>query len=132
MASGFSGKLGVRGTIRLPNRKEELAQSKYTPSQITASSDWRKITLAVLAELQYRPVPSRENPLPVEPKAFRALLFPLRNSKKLVTKNEILNAVWDDCAVSDNTWTASPNPLMRAVVCRSRTTKQIAQPNRQK
>jgi DNA-binding winged helix-turn-helix (wHTH) protein len=44
-----------------------------------------------------------EEALPVEPKAFRVLLFLLRNPRRLVTKDEILNAVWDDCAVSDNT-----------------------------
>lgn len=51
--------------------------------------------------------------LPVEPKAFRVLLFLLRNPKRLVTKDEILNAVWNDCAVSDNSLTRSIATLRR-------------------
>jgi DNA-binding winged helix-turn-helix (wHTH) protein len=38
----------------------------------------------------------------VEPTAFRVLLFMLRNPGRLVTKDEILDAVWTDCSVSDN------------------------------
>jgi DNA-binding winged helix-turn-helix (wHTH) protein/Tol biopolymer transport system component len=51
--------------------------------------------------------------LPVEPKAFRVLVFLLRNPKRLVTKDEILNAVWNDCAVSDNSLTRSIATLRR-------------------
>jgi DNA-binding winged helix-turn-helix (wHTH) protein len=40
--------------------------------------------------------------LPVEPKAFRVLLFLLRSPHRLITKDELLAAVWSDCAVSDN------------------------------
>ena len=40
--------------------------------------------------------------LPVEPKAFRVLLTLLRNPQKLITKEELLNAVWGDVAVGDN------------------------------
>ena len=40
--------------------------------------------------------------LPVEPKAFRVLLFLLRNPKKLITKEELLDVVWSDAAVSEN------------------------------
>lgn len=32
--------------------------------------------------------------LTVEPKAFRALLFLLHNSSKLISKEELLNSVW--------------------------------------
>ena len=32
--------------------------------------------------------------IPVEPKAFRVLLFLLHNPQKLITKEELLNAVW--------------------------------------
>lgn len=39
---------------------------------------------------------------PVEPKAFRVLLLLLRNPGKLLTKEELLNAVWGDTAVSEN------------------------------
>jgi Tol biopolymer transport system component/DNA-binding winged helix-turn-helix (wHTH) protein len=40
--------------------------------------------------------------LPVEPKAFRVLLFLLRNPHRLITKEELLNAVWNDAAVTEN------------------------------
>src|SRR5580698_4255423 len=40
--------------------------------------------------------------LPVEPKAFRVLLMLLRNPQKLISKEELLNAVWGDTAVSEN------------------------------
>jgi Tol biopolymer transport system component/DNA-binding winged helix-turn-helix (wHTH) protein len=51
--------------------------------------------------------------LPVEPKAFRVLLFLLDNPGRLVTKDEILGAVWSDCAVSDNSLTRSIATLRR-------------------
>ena len=51
--------------------------------------------------------------VPVEPKAFRVLLFLLRNPGRLVTKDEILKAVWNDCSVSDNSLTRSIATLRR-------------------
>jgi TolB-like protein len=45
--------------------------------------------------------------LPVEPKAFRVLLILLRNPQKLITKEELLNAVWGDVAVGDGSLTRS-------------------------
>jgi DNA-binding winged helix-turn-helix (wHTH) protein/Tol biopolymer transport system component len=63
---------------------------------------------------------------PVEPKAFRVLLFLLRNPKRLVTKDEILNAVWDDCAVSDNSLTRSIATLRRLLGDDSREPRFIA------
>src|SRR5215813_15375777 len=45
--------------------------------------------------------------LGVEPKAFRVLLFLLRNPHKLVTKEELLDAVWSDTVVSENSLTRS-------------------------
>jgi DNA-binding winged helix-turn-helix (wHTH) protein/Tol biopolymer transport system component len=41
----------------------------------------------------------------VEPKAFRTLLLLLRNPQKLVTKEELLNTIWGDIAVSDGSLT---------------------------
>src|SRR5271170_1125390 len=49
----------------------------------------------------------------VEPKAFRVLLFLLRNPGRLVTKDEIIDAVWNDCSVSDNSVTKSIATLRR-------------------
>jgi DNA-binding winged helix-turn-helix (wHTH) protein/Tol biopolymer transport system component len=40
--------------------------------------------------------------LPIEPKAFRVLQYLLRNPQKLVTKDELLEAVWSDVSVSEN------------------------------
>ena len=40
--------------------------------------------------------------LTAEPKAFRALLYLLRNSGHVVRKEELLDAVWHDTAVTDN------------------------------
>jgi Tol biopolymer transport system component/DNA-binding winged helix-turn-helix (wHTH) protein len=41
----------------------------------------------------------------VEPKAFRALLFLLHNAGNVVSKEQLLNAVWGDTAVSDGSLT---------------------------
>jgi DNA-binding winged helix-turn-helix (wHTH) protein/Tol biopolymer transport system component len=67
-----------------------------------------------------------EEARPVEPKAFRVLLFLLRNPKRLVTKDEILNAVWDDCAVTDNSLTRSIATLRRLLGDDSREPRFIA------
>jgi DNA-binding winged helix-turn-helix (wHTH) protein/Tol biopolymer transport system component len=64
--------------------------------------------------------------LAAEPKAFRVLLFLLRNPKRLVTKDEILNAVWNDCAVSDNSLTRSIATLRRLLGDDSREPRFIA------
>lgn len=51
--------------------------------------------------------------MPIEPKAFRVLNYLLRNPGRLVTKEELLNAVWDDSAVSENSLTRSIASLRR-------------------
>ncbi len=51
--------------------------------------------------------------LAVEPKAFRVLLFLLRHPHRLVKKDELLDAVWNDCAVSENSLTRSIALLRR-------------------
>jgi DNA-binding winged helix-turn-helix (wHTH) protein/Tol biopolymer transport system component len=51
--------------------------------------------------------------LPVEPKAFRVLLHLLRNPQKLIPKEELLNAVWGETAVSENSLTRSIALLRR-------------------
>jgi len=45
--------------------------------------------------------------LPVEPKAFRLLLILLKNPQKLIPKEELLNAVWGETTVSENSLTRS-------------------------
>ena len=64
--------------------------------------------------------------VPVEPKAFRVLLFLLRNPGRLVTKDEILNAVWRDSSVSDNSLTRSIATLRRLLGDDSREPRYIA------
>ncbi|MEA3005165.1 MAG: hypothetical protein QOI94_434, partial [Acidobacteriaceae bacterium] len=43
--------------------------------------------------------------LAVEPKAFRVLLLLLRNPQKLLSKEELLNSVWGDTAVTEGSLT---------------------------
>ena len=43
--------------------------------------------------------------LTVEPKAFRALLFLLHNPHRLISKEELLNTVWGDAAVTEGSLT---------------------------
>jgi DNA-binding winged helix-turn-helix (wHTH) protein len=50
---------------------------------------------------------------PVEPKAFRVLLVLLRSPHRLIAKDELLDAVWNDCTVSDNSLTRSIALLRR-------------------
>ena len=50
---------------------------------------------------------------PVEPKAFRVLLFLLRNPQKLIAKEELLNAVWGDTAVTESSLTRTIAQLRR-------------------
>ena len=53
--------------------------------------------------------------LAVEPKAFRVLLFLIHNSRKVVTKEELLNAVWGDAAVTENSLTRTILKLRRVL-----------------
>src|SRR5207344_3205283 len=63
--------------------------------------------------------------LPVEPKAFRVLLILLRNPQKLITKEELLNAVWGDVAVGDNSLARSIALLRRLLGDESRNPRYI-------
>ena len=63
--------------------------------------------------------------LQVEPKAFRVLLFLLRNSERLVTKEEILDAVWTDTPVSENSLTRSIATLRKLLGDDSREPRYI-------
>jgi DNA-binding winged helix-turn-helix (wHTH) protein len=64
--------------------------------------------------------------LPVEPKAFRVLVFLLRNPHRLITKDELLDAVWNDCAVSENSLTRSIAHLRRLLGDDTREPRYIA------
>lgn len=60
--------------------------------------------------------------LTVEPKAFRALLFLLHNPQRLISKEELLNSVWDDAALTEGSLTRCISLL------RSRLGDDIRQP----
>jgi DNA-binding winged helix-turn-helix (wHTH) protein/Tol biopolymer transport system component len=64
--------------------------------------------------------------VPVEPKAFRVLLYLLRHPKRLVTKDEIVSAVWENTAVSDNSLTRTVAVLRRSLGDESREPRYIA------
>jgi DNA-binding winged helix-turn-helix (wHTH) protein len=53
--------------------------------------------------------------LAIEPKAFRVLLCLIRNPRQLVSKDELLDAVWNDCSVSENSLTQCVARLRRAL-----------------
>jgi Tol biopolymer transport system component/DNA-binding winged helix-turn-helix (wHTH) protein len=64
--------------------------------------------------------------VPVEPKVFRVLLYLLRNPGRLVKKDEILNAVWEDVSVSENSLTRSIATLRRLLGDDAREPRYIA------
>jgi len=51
--------------------------------------------------------------LPVEPKAYRVLQFLVRNPGRVIPKDEVLDAVWNDCEVSESSLTRSIAMLRR-------------------
>ncbi len=53
--------------------------------------------------------------LPVEPKAFRVLLYLLRNPNKLIPKDELLDAIWGTTAVTENSLTRAVALLRRVL-----------------
>jgi Tol biopolymer transport system component/DNA-binding winged helix-turn-helix (wHTH) protein len=63
--------------------------------------------------------------LPVEPKAFRVLLILLRNPGKLISKEELLNSVWGETAVSENSLARSIALLRRLLGDESRNPRYI-------
>ncbi len=65
--------------------------------------------------------------LPVEPKAFRVLLFLLNNPQKLIKKDELLDAVWNDTAVSENSLARSAS-LCYAVCSETTSTSRASSP----
>ena len=62
----------------------------------------------------------------VEPTAFRVLLYLLRNPGRLVTKEEIMAAVWPNTTVSDNSLTRSVATVRRVLDDSSREPRFIA------
>lgn len=52
---------------------------------------------------------------PLEPKSFRLLVFLLENPGRAVSKDEIIAAVWDGTAVSDNSLTRAITQIRKAL-----------------
>lgn len=67
-----------------------------------------------------------EATIPVEPKAFRVLLHLLRNPHRLVTKDELLDAVWQETSVSENSLTRAVALLRRLLGDDTREPRYIA------
>jgi DNA-binding winged helix-turn-helix (wHTH) protein len=63
--------------------------------------------------------------VPVEPKAFRVLLILLRNPKKLIAKDELLQEVWGDAAVTENSLARSIALLRRLLGDETRNPRYI-------
>src|ERR1019366_7893241 len=63
--------------------------------------------------------------LQVEPKAIRVLRALLRNPGKLIGKEELLNAVWGDAAVTDNSLARSVALLRRLLGDETRNPRYI-------
>jgi DNA-binding winged helix-turn-helix (wHTH) protein/Tol biopolymer transport system component len=51
--------------------------------------------------------------LPLEPKVFKVLQFLVHHPDRVVTKDELLDAVWNDCSVSESSLTRSVATLRR-------------------
>src|SRR5215469_16969130 len=64
-------------------------------------------------------------PLQIEPKSFRLLLFLIENRDRLVEKNELLDCVWKDVAVSENALTQAVARLRKILGDDSKTTRYI-------
>jgi Tol biopolymer transport system component/DNA-binding winged helix-turn-helix (wHTH) protein len=62
----------------------------------------------------------------VEPTAFRVLIYLLRNAGRLVTKDEMIEAVWQGSAVSDNSLTRAVATLRRLLGDNPREPRLIA------
>jgi DNA-binding winged helix-turn-helix (wHTH) protein/Tol biopolymer transport system component len=56
-----------------------------------------------------------QQPVPLQPKAFDTLLVLVRNSEKVVLKDELLNAVWADTFVEESNLTQNIFVLRRAL-----------------
>jgi eukaryotic-like serine/threonine-protein kinase len=64
--------------------------------------------------------------LAVEPKTFQVLLYMLRKPQKLVSKEELLNAVWGDTSVTENSLPRNIAKLRRLLEDDAREPRYIA------
>ncbi len=64
---------------------------------------------------QRRTLHRDESPVPITPKAFDLLLFLARNPNRLITKDELLKAVWGDAFVEEGNLTQYISHLRKAL-----------------
>ena len=55
------------------------------------------------------------DPVPLSPRPFDLLVYLLRNAQRLVTKDELLDALWPGVVVTENTLTQAVSELRRAL-----------------
>jgi TolB-like protein/DNA-binding winged helix-turn-helix (wHTH) protein len=72
-----------------------------------------------------RTVSRADSPLSLTPKAFDVLLFLVQNPNRLVTKEELLQAVWDDTFVEEGNLTQYISHLRKALGDNSEDTRLI-------
>src|SRR5260370_20043840 len=66
-----------------------------------------------------------ESPVPLTPKAFDVLLFLAQNPKRLITKDELLKAVWGDTFVEEGNLTQYISHLRKALADNSEDSRLI-------
>src|SRR6266436_1198541 len=66
-------------------------------------------------DLQRRTLYCDESPVPLTPKAFDVLLFLAQNPNRLITKHELLQAVWGDTFVEEGNQTQYISHLRKAL-----------------
>src|SRR6202451_1651145 len=71
------------------------------------------------------PVARADSPVPLTPKAFDVLLFLVQNPNRLVTKEELLQAVWGDTIVEEGNLTQYISHLRKALRDNSEDTRLI-------
>jgi len=64
---------------------------------------------------QRRTLSYKESPVPLTPKAFDVLLFLAQNPNRLITKDELLQAVWGDTFVEEGNLTQYISHLRKAL-----------------
>ena len=65
-------------------------------------------------------VPGRElslggEPVPVEPKVFDLLLYLIENRARAISKDEIVETIWDGRAISDATLSSAVKAVRKAI-----------------
>jgi TolB-like protein/DNA-binding winged helix-turn-helix (wHTH) protein/Tfp pilus assembly protein PilF len=78
-----------------------------------------------LLDSRRRTLSRGDSPIPLTPKAFDVLLFLVRNPNRLVTKEELLQAVWGDTFVEEGNLTQYISHLRKALADNSEDTRLI-------